>query len=140
MENQKLQEENQTYRQKFGAERALKDKDLHLVFMFATPLVIRNHNDQLKLSFKEKFRPQPLLQFKKEFKEIKDCLKETHQHIKVRSLQGTIENFTKILGQQPLALHFTGHGTESKDPVSGKITNTLMLEHTYGEAENVTEE
>jgi hypothetical protein len=43
MENQKLQEENQTYRQKFGGDR--KDKELHLVFMFATPLVIRNHND-----------------------------------------------------------------------------------------------
>jgi hypothetical protein len=35
------------------------------------------------------------------------------------------------LGQQPLALHFTGHGTEE---------NELMLEHTYGEAEYVSEE
>jgi len=26
-------------------------------------------------------------------------------------LQGTIENFTNVLSQQPLALHFTGHGT-----------------------------
>jgi hypothetical protein len=30
-----------------------------------------------------------------------------------------------------LALHFTGHGTEEKE---------LMLEHTYGEAEYVSEE
>ncbi len=45
-----------------------------------------------------------------------------------------------MLGQQPLALHFTGHGTEEKDEKTGKISNTLMLEHTYGEAETVSEE
>ena len=38
-----------------------------------------------------------------------------------------------------MALHFTGHGTEDKDE-NGKIINTLMLEHTYGEAEYVSEE
>jgi hypothetical protein len=37
-------------------------------------------------------------------------------------------------------LHFTGHGTEKKDEKTGKIINTLMLEHTYGEAEYVSEE
>jgi hypothetical protein len=37
-------------------------------------------------------------------------------------------------------LHFTGHGTEEKDEKTGKIINTLMLEHTYGEAEYVSEE
>lgn len=53
-------------------------------------------------------------------------------------MQATIENLTMILAEKPLALHFTGHGTETK--VGGKIENYLMLEHFDGEAEHLSEE
>ena len=48
-------------------------------------------------------------------------------------MQATIDNLTMILAQNPLALHFTGHGIEHKQ---GKETqNSLLLEYEDGEAE-----
>lgn len=43
-----------------------------------------------------------------------------------------------ILAQNPLALHFTGHGTEFK--VGKEVTNSLLLEYEDGEAEQVSEQ
>jgi hypothetical protein len=53
--------------------------------MFATPLVVRRGNIQTE-SFKELYKIQPLLEFKKEFNEIKRSLKETKREIKLRSM------------------------------------------------------
>lgn len=39
----------------------------------------------------------PLLEFKKEFKEIKSSLKETSRKIRLRYMQATVENLSFIL-------------------------------------------
>ena len=52
-------------------------------------------------------------------------------------MQATIENLSMILTQNPLALHFTGHGFETK--YNGKISNSLLLEFEDGEGEEVSE-
>jgi hypothetical protein len=50
-----------------------------------------------------------------------------------------VENFTKVLGQRPLAMHFTGHGLQYKTP-GGLLIKLLMLEHFDGVSEEMTEE
>ena len=80
----------------------MANADLHLVFLFATPLVIKKVGLNTNLgrgenNFKEQYKAQPLLEFKREFKEIKKSLKETKRKIKVRSMQATIDNLTMIL-------------------------------------------
>jgi len=35
-------------------------------------------------------------------------------------MQATIENLTLILGQNPLALHFSGHGIENNEKNFGR--------------------
>lgn len=44
-----------------------------------------------------------------------------------------------ILAQSPLALHFSGHGFETKGP-GGKVQNSLLLEYEDGEGEEVSEQ
>jgi hypothetical protein len=59
------------------------NSEVDLVFLFATPLVrLVNPNSD---HFKDRYAISQLLEFKKEFKEIKNSLKETKRLIRVHS-------------------------------------------------------
>ena len=142
-ENNRLKEEVTKFKDQISTRYVgggdSTEAKLHLVFLFSTPLVVRKSWDQkVSGNFKEMFKAQPLLEFKKEFKEIKESLKETKKNLRVRSLRATIHNLSMILGKNPLALHFTGHGTEVKNP-DKTISHSLLLEYEDGEAEEVSE-
>jgi hypothetical protein len=72
-----------------SSNKTVADADLHLVFLFASPLVMREPDNTLK--------PIALLEFKREFNEIKDSLKECKRQIRIKSRQATVENLTQIL-------------------------------------------
>lgn len=61
-----------------------------------------------------------LLEFEKEFIEIKKSIKETGHSIRIKSTQATIDNLNKVLTQNPLAFHFTGHGIENNKENLGR--------------------
>lgn len=55
----------------------MAEADLHLAFLFASPLVQRKPDNSLQ--------PVPLLEFKREFNEIKESMKECKRKIRIRS-------------------------------------------------------
>lgn len=87
------------------------------------------------------------LQFKREFAEIKNSINETKRVVRMRSSQATIEDLTKILGQQPMAFHFSGHGILNTEKNFGRKHymlkkdegNYLLFEKVDGEGELVSE-
>ena len=95
--------------QMFIDHENVAEQNLHLAFLYASPLVMRCQGT----SSKDNYKPMPQLEFKREFKEIQNSIRETKRHLKIRSIQATVENLTYILAQKPLALHFSGHGIEN---------------------------
>ena len=61
-ETLKLKEEKQSLQQQLLTQISsydkggINDKNIHLAFIYATPLVIRNNNSESKQKFKDKFR------------------------------------------------------------------------------------
>ena len=53
---------------------SLPDAKVHLAFLFATPLVVRVPGEKSD-TFRDNFKKHQLLEFKREFKEIKQSLK-----------------------------------------------------------------
>lgn len=56
----------------------------------------------------------------KEFSCVLDCLKETGNQIRYRKLQATADNLRVSLIENPIALHFSGHGIENNKKNFGK--------------------
>jgi hypothetical protein len=58
-ENLKLKEEKQCLQKQLLSQvsSGINEKNIHLAFIYATPLVIRNNNSESKQKFKDKFRP-----------------------------------------------------------------------------------
>jgi len=86
------------------------------------------------------------LEFNKEFIAIQSSIKETERLIRVKSMQATIENLTLTLSQNPLALHFSGHGIENNKKNFGRNHflkkdegDYLLFETESGEGELVSE-
>ena len=76
----------------FINQKNVADAMLHFVFLFASPLVAKHGGEE-----SDKYKTKELLEFKKEFKEIKDSIRETSRVVKIKSMQATIENMTKML-------------------------------------------
>lgn len=58
----------------------MADAKLHLAFLFASPLVIRCQGTGKN----ENFTPMPLLEFRREFKEITSSIKETERLLNLK--------------------------------------------------------
>ena len=128
-----------------GDDSFVADAPLHLAFLFASPLVIRQAGSKGQNS-KDNFSTVPLLEFGKEFSEIRASIIETKRLVRVRAQQATIDNLTKILTLGPLALHFSGHGLENNKENFGRQYkqrlsdgNYLLFESQDGECELVSE-
>ncbi|CDW71451.1 UNKNOWN [Stylonychia lemnae] len=127
-----------------NGDRSIADAPLHLAFLFASPLVMRGQG--AKGESQDNFSIIPLIEFVKEFKEIRNSIKETKRLIRLRAKQATIENLSLILAQNPLALHFSGHGIENNKENFGRRFkqrqadgNYLLFETEDGEGELVSE-
>lgn len=60
-----------------------------------------------------KMSPMPAIDYETEFTEILDKLHETGNAVRYRKLVSTVENFRMVMTEQPIALHFSGHGIEN---------------------------
>ncbi|CDW76896.1 UNKNOWN [Stylonychia lemnae] len=79
----------------------------HFAYMFAQPLVLASTR------FKIKFEMEQIMDFNKEFNEIKSTLSKTNREIKAKFRQCTLINFAAILSQKPISLHFSGYGVDN---------------------------
>jgi len=47
-------------------------------------------------------------------------LKSTKKNIKIRKIEATLDNFTKILSNNTIGLHFSGHGAKQSEKYFNK--------------------
>ena len=66
-------------------QKNVTDAKLHLVFLFASPLVLRNKEQTADIARNE-FKTKPLLQFKKELFEIKQSIGINKRVVRIKSL------------------------------------------------------
>ena len=63
---------------------------------------------------KKETKPIISIQYKKEMDEIKKSLNQTHASLNYRMNVATIETLGLCLNENPVALHFSGHGMENR--------------------------
>jgi len=111
--------------------------DLHLAFMFSAPLVTpyRDVNGKLRMKKHE------ALNYSDEIKFI-DNLQETKKKVLYRKCAATVENLSKIFDENPMALHFSGHGVKNTEENFGRSRldegDFLVFEDSHGVAHFVS--
>lgn len=53
------------------------------------------------------------IDYNKELYGVVESFKETGNYIKYRKIPATLDNLRKTLTENPIALHFSGHGIEN---------------------------
>ena len=89
-------------------------RKLQLAFLFASPLVTDSTDPQQKLKTVE------LLDYEKEMNDVVDALTKTNCQVTYRMEVATVENLFTCLHENPLALHFSGHGVINNQANFGK--------------------
>lgn len=91
------------------------DKNLnrqqHLTFMFASPLVIERQGSDDYLEIDQ-------LDCRGEWANLYKALSDNNKAIKIRKICGTLTNLQLILDEGTLVLHFSGHG-QMEDALKG---------------------
>jgi hypothetical protein len=107
---------------KIALDKCFLEKPL-VVLTFASPLVRKNDNGFLV--------EMELLDYAKEFHCTIGGLKKAGNAVMVKQMHGTLERFRHVLTDNPVGLHFSGHGLKG---------NCLVFETNDGLAHYVTEE
>ena len=81
-----------------------------MLMIFASPLIRRDINVQTKVD--KKFQID-LLDYQKEFEGAIDGLKTSKNEIQVKKICATMDNFTLALTENPIGIHFSGHGVKN---------------------------
>jgi len=98
---------------------------LHLGFLFSSPLILVS-NDGTAC-------PLDSLECEKEYDKIISYMKATDKKIKCHKFVATLENLALCLNENPLVIHFTGHGIVEKNS-NGTASYSLLFEDNEGTA------
>ncbi len=107
---------------------------LHLAFLFSSPLIIK-YKDVNEL----KSQTIIAIDHEKEFAGVKESFNSTGNLIRYRRIPATLDNLRVSLTENPIALHFSGHGIENNQQNFGKDSiifrdegNFLVIEDNEG--------
>lgn len=95
-----------------------------MVLLFASPLVDVDTK-------RNKTTEMDLLDYTEEFRCTIDGLKNTGSAIEIKKMLGTLTRFQHVLTDNPVGLHFSGHGDDSRD------NGFLVFENNDGSAHKV---
>jgi hypothetical protein len=84
----------------------MSHKNVHLAYLFASPLVIHTSGDNY-------WEGLPAISFRQEFVGIIEKIEESKTEFKCCYQMATEENLNYCLGLKPIGLHFSGHGFEN---------------------------
>ena len=83
-----------------------ENEKIHLAFLYASPLM-------LKTSDKKYYDVLPPISFSEEFQQIKNCFDSKQVALNYRYSVGTARNLLTALRENPVGLHFSGHGFQN---------------------------
>ncbi len=111
------------------------ERELHLAFLFAGPLVTA-YKDEGQV----KIKPMASLEYDKEIEQIVRNAGEACQGIKYKKCVATLDSFQQCMNEQPLALHFTGHGIRNNAFGTERLNegDFLVFEDERGKAQYVS--
>jgi hypothetical protein len=92
-------------------EGFIAEAKLHLTFLFASPLIIKYKETDDSSNLKS--RQVASLDHEKELQGLVQSIKHTGNQIRYRDMVATLENLRLVLTENPMALHFSGHGIEN---------------------------
>eukprot|EP00347_Sterkiella_histriomuscorum_P016837 403351663 len=92
---------------KSGFFQQKNDNTIHFAYLYASPLVVDLGGETKDDVFAE-------IGFREEFDQIENALKDDNTQIRYRYQLATIQNLSECLRQQPLGLHFSGHGLQNQ--------------------------
>ena len=92
---------------------------IHLAFLFASPLM-------LKTSDKKYYDVLPPICFSEEFAQIKKCFESKKVALNYRYSVATHKNLLTALRENPVGLHFSGHGFQNNQKLFQNDTKAWM--------------
>lgn len=92
-------------------ELRIADQNVHLAFLFASPLMLQISDKQSD----DMMVPLPPISFAEEFEQILNQLEEKKVSINYQFSVATKKNLLNILRQNPVGLHFSGHGFQNNE-------------------------
>ncbi len=117
------------------------------MFSFASPLIrVRRNNGKPELN--EILNVQQL-DYTREYQCIKEALSNTQKSIEIKFVPGRLEDFCLALTDNPVGLHFSGHGIKSSEKNIGddwhsfpkddkELKHCLLFEKADGDTHYVT--
>ena len=117
-------------------KNAANSAEVHLAFLFASPLV-KKFDDPAQEEALQRHPDQ--LNFKRELAEIKESLLQTNRRVRYKAMVATKDNLTNCLTENPLALHFSGHGVQKSPRFAKGLENYLIFEDGLGKTEYYSE-
>ncbi|CDW83802.1 nb-arc domain protein [Stylonychia lemnae] len=106
----------------------LSQAKLHLAFLFSSPLIIKYKDDS---SGELKQQTIQQIDHNREFNGVIESLKSTGNQIRYRKIPATLDNLRVSLTENPIALHFSGHGIENNKENFGKDSKALKDEGNF---------
>lgn len=109
-------------------QHKINSRRVHLVLMFASPLVIffqkKNQDGEKGNNFQSLMK----INFAHEFDEIERVLKQTKTMVNHYKICATLDNLTSVLLRNPKVLHFSGHGVKNSAKEIGTTAALKMGE------------
>ena len=88
--------------------RGIDRSEIHLAFLFASPLM-------LKTSDQKYYDVLPPISFAEEFEQIKEFIGDKGISFNFRYTVATAKNLQTALRENPVGLHFSGHGFQNNE-------------------------
>lgn len=96
--------------QQSSPHSAQQPEQTHLAFLFASPLMLKTSDGCY-------FDVLPPISFEDEFEQIKQSIEEKKIQFNYRYQVATSVNLLKILRENPVGLHFSGHGFKNTEAI-----------------------